>query len=153
MFFVVTNWFEDSQYRTGQPRQDSWDRTAETGQLGQDNLNRTSQGRIRERTAGTGQWHRIAGTEQLGQDSRLRTVRTGQSGEKKDWTAGIEEMGTRMLEKDNSDGTARTGHPGQDGLTSQPKQGRLDRSAKTCQPRQDVQRLLDIPLLSFIQIL
>jgi hypothetical protein len=32
MFFVVTNWFEDSQYRTGQPRKDSWDKITLTGQ-------------------------------------------------------------------------------------------------------------------------
>ncbi len=61
---------------TGQLVQDSWERTAETGQLVQDSW---------ERTAETGQlgkdsWERTAGKGQLRRDSWYRTARTGKSG-------------------------------------------------------------------------
>jgi hypothetical protein len=98
---------------TGQPGQDSLDRSFRTGQLGKD---------IQDRTAGTDNRHNKTKTGQRGQDIKDRTAGTGQPRpDNRDRTARQESL-NRILYQDSldwADGTSQQGQVSQAGQTRQ----------------------------------
>jgi hypothetical protein len=108
--FVAKSGQPEKTDRTGQPEQDSRNRTARTGQPEQDSQNRTartgqSEQKRPERTARTDGQKRTEITGQPDQDSYFRTSRTGQPEQENQNRTGSK----RHVKQGDQDRTVRTG--------------------------------------------
>ncbi len=127
--------------RKRQPEQDSQDRKAGTGELGQESQKdrQDSTARIADRTAWTGE----PGQNREDKSVHESNVRTAASG--KPWTRLLVQGSWHRPTKigqpgyDSQDRTAGTGHPGQDSWDRTAGTGQPEKTVRTVHPGQETE--------------